>query len=139
MKIAVIATVLSVSAAAVPSERRPGYKSDALLVTGMQNLREYYSKNPYPTTTCTLKNAAVRKEWCAPIFLYHTYHFYANVRLGVLYPRKKRKTTSTPSNVLPKSQPELQAVSPLALRTDMMISSRPISIPRSSSTEPATF
>ncbi|KAH3920526.1 hypothetical protein HBI56_071260 [Parastagonospora nodorum] len=63
MKIAVIAAVLSVSAAAVPSERRPGYKSDELLVTGMQNLREYYSKNPYPTTTCTLKNAAVRKEW----------------------------------------------------------------------------
>ena len=139
MKIAVIAAVLSVSAAAVPSERRPGYKSDELLVTGMQNLREYFSKNPYPTTTCTLKNAAVRKEWCVPVFSHHTYHFSADVRLGVLYPRKKRKTTSTPFNVLPKSQPELQAVSLLALRTVTMILSRPTSIPRSSSTEPATF
>jgi len=73
MKISVITAILSVSVAAVPFEGHPsGYKSDELLVTGNQNLREYYSKNPYPTTACTLKNAAVRKEWCVSIFPYHS-------------------------------------------------------------------
>jgi hypothetical protein len=63
MKITIFAAALVGGAVAAPLESRSDNKSDDLMTHGLQNLNAYYSKNPYPNAKCTLKNAAVRKEW----------------------------------------------------------------------------
>jgi tyrosinase len=63
MKISILAAALAGGAVAAPLESRSDNKSDDLMAFGLQNLNTYYSKNSYPNTKCTLKNAAVRKEW----------------------------------------------------------------------------
>ena len=41
-------------------------ESDALVGQGLAHLKAYISKNGYANSTCTLENAAVRKEWYVP-------------------------------------------------------------------------
>lgn len=48
---------------AAPLEARSDFKSDDLLVAGRYALEQYIQKNGNANSKCTLKNAAVRKEW----------------------------------------------------------------------------
>ena len=48
---------------AVPLETRSDFKSDDLLVAGRYALEQHIKKSGPANPKCTLKNAAVRKEW----------------------------------------------------------------------------
>jgi hypothetical protein len=130
MKISIFTAVLSASAAAVPLDSRSAYKSDDLLVASNQNLKTYYSKNPYPNAKCTLKNAAVRKEWYVRTST--SFQFHSNVS-GPHCHRKKRQTISARSNVLRTSPLKLQLASLLEPRIATTTLSRP------TSTKPCPF
>jgi hypothetical protein len=62
MKISAFATAaLLGSAAAAPFEPRSQLQTDALVANGFTKLGQYLATQP--KQKCTLKNAAVRKEW----------------------------------------------------------------------------
>jgi hypothetical protein len=62
MKISAIATaVLLGGAVAAPFEARAQLQTDALVADGFSKLEKYIATQP--KQKCTVKNAAVRKEW----------------------------------------------------------------------------
>jgi tyrosinase len=64
MKISSLFAVgLAAGVGAAPLEPSSAYKSDDIMDLGIQNLKHYYAKHQYSNTKCTLKNAAVRREW----------------------------------------------------------------------------
>jgi hypothetical protein len=64
MKLCKLVTVaLLGSVSAVPLETRSDFMSDDLLVAGRYALEQNIKKNGPTNPKCTLKNAAVRKEW----------------------------------------------------------------------------
>jgi tyrosinase len=65
MKFSNLVTVALASAAsAVPLEARSDYKSDDIMVAGRHALERQIAQHGLPNAQkCTLKNAAVRREW----------------------------------------------------------------------------
>jgi hypothetical protein len=65
----VTVTLMGSVVGATPLEVRSAYKSDDIMVQGIHKLNAYVAKNGYPNPQkCTLKNAAVRKEWYELLF-----------------------------------------------------------------------
>ena len=74
----VLSLVTAVAAAPEKAHEFIGSKcapqSVGLTARGLKNLKEFVGKNGYGNTTCTLENAAVRKEWCVQVMTVDELH-----------------------------------------------------------------
>jgi tyrosinase len=61
-----VTVALAGAASAAPLEARSDFKSDDIMVAGLQALNRQIAQHGYPNAQkCTLKNASVRREWYA--------------------------------------------------------------------------